>query len=354
MTEWKGAQTIVGMQEADPTLAWGVEIPVAGNGGFEFESESLTADSQFIPSTAIGGNIAQLQGSKGNELHSGDVVIPVEYNTVGRFLAQVLGAAANATLSDSAYTHSLSLAVDRSGYHPTFVFGMPGLFVRSYPSVKINSWTIDCPSGDVAKLTVNVTPNKVIVDDSGTNTLATLSNITRPSDIQYTEFNHLTVAMNDQSGGSPDYTTDAQYLSGFSLTFENNMRTDSVTTRDAPYVDEPKRNGWLAVSGTLTYGELTASTNMADHLAKTVKKMFIRWQTAAGTIGVSSSYKLEIQLPSVQFESNDFNLTGPELAPNTVGFKCSRALSTPTGFAGTDIICALALRNVVGSNQLKY
>ena len=352
--EWKGAQTVAGMTEADPTLDWGTEIPVAALGGFEFESESLVADAQFIESTAISGNIAQLQGSKGNELHSGDLIIPVEYNTIGKWIAHVLGAAADSSLADSAYTHSLTLAVNLTGLHPTVVFGMLGLFVRAYPSVKINSFTISCAAGEVAKATINCTPNKVIVDDSGTNALATLSNITRPTDIAYAEFNHLIVAMNDQSGGNPDYSTDAQYLNAFSLTFMNNMRTDSVTTRDAPYVDEPKRNGWLAVSGTLTYGELDAATRMTEHLAKTVKKMLIKWQSPSGTIGASSSYKIEIQLPSVQFESDDINIAGPEMAPNTVAFKCSRALSTPTGFVDGNIVSAFALRNKVSNNQLKY
>lgn len=342
MPDWKGAQTIAAMVYSGGG-DWGTEVACAASDGFEFESESLNVDSQFVPNTGITGNVAQIEGSKGNEIHAGDIVLPMDYNIAHRFIAQVLGTAASPTASGGGYQHVLTIKDDLEGIHGTLLFGMPSAFVRVYLTAKFTGFTIDCASGDQAKLTVNTVPGKLLVDDSGTNKLNTLSNITRTTDIEAVEFNHLAVWMNDQSDGAVS-ASDAQYVSAMSLTVVNNMRGDSVTTRDAPYTDEPTRNGWLEISGTLTFAELDANTNITDHLAKTVKKIRFNFT------GASEPDYIEIALPSVQFESVDYNIAGPELAPNTVGFRCSRALSAPTGM-GTPIIY-MVVRNQQSTNAL--
>lgn len=346
MPDWKGAQTVAGMVYSGGG-SWTTEVACAGSSAFEFESETLTADAQFVPNTGISGNVAQIQGSKGNEIHSGDLVIPMDYNIAHRFIAQVMGTAAAPTSRGSGYQHLLSIKTDLEGIHGTVVLGMPSLFVRVYPTVKFTGFTVACNAGEQAKLTVNCVPDTLVVDDSATNKLNTLTNITRPSEIELTEFNHLTVLMKDQAS-APLGAGDAIYLSGFTLTVTNNLRGDSVTTRAAPYVDEPTRNGWLEVSGTLTFAELDANTNMVDHLAKTVKMLRISFDGAAWA---DLAPRYVFNMPSVQFESVDNNIAGPELAPNTVGFRCSRALSIPTGQPSADIIY-VTVGNMQSGNAL--
>lgn len=346
MAQWKGAQSIAAMVYSGGG-DWDTEVACAANSAFEFESESLSVDSQFVPNTGITGNVAQLQGSKGNELHAGDIVIPMDYNIAHRFIAQVMGTAAAPTSSGTGYQHLLSIKNSLEGIHGTLVFGMTGLFVRSYLTAKFTGFTIDAAAGEQAKLTMNTVPSSLLVDDSGTNKLNTLTNITRPSDQEYVEFNHLDVWMNDQSGAALE-AANAQYVTSVSLTVTNNMRDDSVTTRNAPYTDEPTRNGWLDVTGTLTFGELTANTNISDHLAKTVKKLRIQF---LGPAWASLQPRYVFNMPSVQFESVDYNIAGPELAPNTVGFKCSRALSIPTGQPSADIMY-VNVRNLQSGNAL--
>ena len=346
MPDWKGAQTVAAMVYSGGG-AWNTEVACAASSAFEFESESLTPDAQFVPNTGISGNIAQIQGSKGNELHSGDIVIPMDYNIAHRFIAQVMGAAAAPTTRGSGYQHLLSQLANLEGIHGTVVLGQTGIFVRVYPTVKFTGFTVACNAGEQAKLTVNCVPDKLIVDDSGTNKLATLTNITRPSDIELTEFNHLTVLMKDQAS-APLAAGDAQYISGFTLTVTNNLRGDSVTTRNAPYTDEPTRNGWFEVSGTLTFAELDANTNIVDHLAKTVKMLRISFDGAAWA---DLAPRYVFNMPSVQFESTEFNIGGPELAPNTVGFRCSRALSIPTGQPSADAMY-VTVGNMQSGNAL--
>lgn len=332
MAQWKGAQTVAGMAYSGTT--WGAEAACGTNSGFEFESESLTADAQFIPNTGISGNIAQIKGVKGNELHSGDIVIPGDYNTIDRFVAQVLGGEDSPSVIGSGYRHILGPANSVEGKHGTVVFGHSGLYVREYPTVKFTGFTMNCAAGEQAKFTFNCVPNKCVVDDSGTNKLATMTNITRPALWNYIEFNHLTVRLNTW-GAAALSASDDQYISAISLTVTNNMRGDSVTTKAAPYTDEPYRSGWMEVTGTLTFGELTASTWLTDHLAKTQKKMTLFFTGPA--LG-ADYYYFEVDLGSVQFESYDDNVGGPELVAPTLNFRCSKSLATPTGMHNTDII----------------
>ncbi len=346
MVDWKGAQTIAAMVYSGGGN-WGDEVACAALSAFEFESETLGIDAQFVPNTGISGNVAQIQGSKGNELHAGDIVMPMDYNISHRFLAQVMGAASEPAAQGSGYGHELTIKDDLEGIHGTLVFGMTGLFIRVYLTAKFTGCVISCASGEQAKLTVNTVPGKILVDDSGTNKLATLTNITRPSDQEFVEFNHMDVWMNDQSDAALD-STDAQYVSAISLNMTNNMRDNSVTTKDAPYTDEPKRNGWLDVTGTLTYGELDSNTNITDHLAKTVKKLRIQF---LGPEWGALQPRYVFNMPSVQFESVDSNVGGPELAPNTVGFSCSRALSTPAGMPSADVLFTV-VRSMQTGNAL--
>lgn len=346
MVDWKGAQTIAGMVYSGGGN-WGTEVACAGSSAFEFESESLNIDSQFVPNTGITGNVAQIAGSKGNELHSGDIVIPMDYNIVQRFIAQVMGTAVAPDAAGTGWNHVLNIKDDLEGIHGTLVLGMPSLFARVYPTVKFTGFTLDCAAGEQAKLTMNTVPGKILVDDSGTNNLASLSSITRPTDIEPIEFNHLEVWLNTQVGGALTVSF-AKYLSAISLTVTNNMRDDSVTTRDAPYTDEPKRNGWLDVTGTLTFAELNANTHITDHLDKQVQKMRIIFTGAAWAV---QAPRCAFYMPGVQFESTDYNIAGPELAPNTVGFRCSRALSLPTGENSTDIL-QVQVKNLQNSNAL--
>ncbi len=254
MAQWKGAQTIAAMVYSGGS-SWGAAgTACAGDSAFEFESESIKPSVSLIPNTGIHGTIFPWRSLKGNELHAGDIVVIPDYNVIDRFLAQVFGFG-DAAEGPTWYLHTVKPSVnDLEGKHATIVLGHTGMYIREMPTVKITGFTLDAAADTIPKFTFHCVANRQIVDDTGTNNLASLTNITRTNPGEsynafFLNFNELMIAMNAQGAAALDYATDKIFVNSLSLTVGNNMRGDSVTTKNAPYVDEPLRNGELQVTG---------------------------------------------------------------------------------------------------------
>jgi len=332
---------------------WGTEVACAADSGFEFTSESIKPAVTLIPNNGITGTISQQPGVKGNELHAGDITVIPDYNYIDRFLALVFGVGTKAE-GPTWYLQSLSPPPpDHEGKHGTLVIGHTGLYVRAMPTVKFTGFTLTATPDSIPEFVFHCVANRQIVDDSGTNTLATQTNITRVNPgggyIGFVaSFNDLQICLKARSAAALSYTTDAVYVDNFTMTVNNNMREASVTTRNAPYVDEPLRDGFMTASGSMTFSALTANTYVLADLAKTAQKMYLKFETAA------NEYSIEFKFASLQFEDVDSQIGGPGLAPHTVNWTAHRPLASPPGFVGNEYksVPVCYIRNKQNRNAL--
>jgi hypothetical protein len=122
------------------TGTWGTAVALAlgANEGFEFNSESLKANSELIKNEGLYGSPYARPGSPGNLKPGGDMSIDMYYNCQSlKLLAQAHGTAGTpTTLVSGAYRHDLILANTHLGKHFTLaLLGAQG--VREFAQAKV-------------------------------------------------------------------------------------------------------------------------------------------------------------------------------------------------------------------------
>lgn len=337
---WKGFNTIAAF--AKNTNAWTTGTALANGTGHRvyINSESLTPNAQLIPSESLTGSPFPAPGDKGDELHAGALTVEWDYETVHRFLAMAMGTAGTPTEveSDVAYTHQLRFADSLEGIYSTLVLAQSGLFVREYPHCKHNGFTLTVEhnqrvTGDFGMIPRNLNFNTT----SGVNELTTIPDYTLPSnsDERYLTFNDLVVQINASDGAGLASPTDDICVSSVSIDAPGAMLEDDVTTCNAPYVDEPLRNGDVVITGTLNSSKLTDTDQLTELLSKDRLKM--KWIfTGSAVSGGSTTRSLTVFFSNVQIDTADINVAGKELAPKNLTFRASKATAAHTGFDFTD------------------
>ena len=338
MAKWKGVNTVFGFSKS---TTWGTPVAVATGEKILILSEGLTPDAQFIPNMSLSGSAFQGPGDKGNEFHSGDIPMEVDYDTVHRTLALAMGTAGTPTDLGDCYEHTLRFVDDMEGTHATAVVAHAGLFVREYTTCKFGNFSLECTNGNRAQLTMGLIPHGLNINtSSGTNELTGIPDIDLPADagITFANFNHLEVAENDAESADFTPVTDDLYVSSVSLNVNQNFPTDDVTTQYAPFIDEPIRDGFAEVTGTLNFSKLTDETQIALMLSKGRRKM--KWTFTGPVAHSTQMYSLVLYFSNVQYESGSYNAGGPQRVPQTLNFRAHLVPSgTPhTGFSYADAL----------------
>lgn len=343
---WKGFNTILGVVKA---TTWGTPVIAAAGHRIYMQSESLTPDAQLIPNLSLTGTPFQAAGDKGNEFHSGDIVVESDYDTIHRMLAFAMGTAGTPVqdASELVWTHTLRMAASLEGIFTTIVIGAVGEFVREYTTCKHNGFSMAIENGQRLVSTFPVIPQglNIITGVAGTaNDLSTLPNIALPSNANtaYNIFNHLRVFITDASAADFDKSTgsaDEVFVSSIDQAVPGSFPTDDVTTQYAPLVDEPIRDGFVVPTGTLNFSKLTTSARIAEVISKAKKKMLWEW---TGPIAVADkTYQLRVFFSDVQFAGGaSFNVGGPERVPETIPFQAAVPSAAHTGFSFADAIYA--------------
>lgn len=333
MSAAKGFASAAAFKKA---AVWGTPVVAGAGDGFEFLSESLTPDAQFIPDEQISGKATKLAGDKGNEFHSGDIELDAKYEGLEVLLAMAMGVAGVPTqvASDNAYLHVFKPADNKEGLFGTLVFNKQ-VGVWEYTTAKVGGFTLACANGERAKLTFPMIPQGLNINTgAGSNNNTTVGNITLPTNRDFLLFSQLKVRINDTSGGALG-ASDEVYISEFECTLGNNYPTDDVTTQYGYLIDEPIQDGFTEVSGALNFSKYNNNSGgntalLTALLSKTPKKMTLVWtgRLAHGT----TNFRVTFFFPSVQFSSGDANIGGPERIPLNLQFMASRTLTVPTGF----------------------
>ena len=139
--------------------AWGTKAAVAGAGhGIEIDRSSLRTDSQLIELMGVTGKKTQMPALKGNELTAGDLgPMDLYYDGCQRMLAMVQGIAGVPTTPAGGTVsrlHVFKMQDSYRGLYGTLVEKNPAA-IREWPFLKLTGFTIECESGQAAKLTVS-------------------------------------------------------------------------------------------------------------------------------------------------------------------------------------------------------
>jgi hypothetical protein len=329
----KGFRTLGAYKRA---TAWNTPVLLGAGNGFEYLSESLAPDAQFIPDEQVSGSATRLFGDKGNEFHSGDVMADMRYQGLDTIIALAMGTAGAPTQVgvDDAYKHVFKVANDKEGLFATFAFDKK-VAVWEYPTAKVGGFTLQASNGQRVKLTAPLIPGSLNLNvGSGTNTLATMGSVTLPTMRDFLLFSQTQIRINAAADGALD-DDDLVYASEFSLTLNNNYPTDDVTTRLGNRVDEPVQDGFSDFTGVLNFSkynnEAQGNSALFDALmAKTRMKATV---TFTGPIADGATpYSLKLWLNDLQFSSGEANVGGPQRVPLNLNFQCARRTAIPAGW----------------------
>ena len=338
MTEFVGTEIKFGMIQA---ATWRTAVAMTAGKQIRYLSADPAIDAQLLRSDGLSGTPFRGAGLKGNELHSGPFSFPLDFETVHTLLAFAFGSnsAASAAGTDPAFLHEIIVASSDKGIFATMVLGIETVFIREYPTVKVGDVTISIQQGAEPIITLQCTPDRVITDESGPNGLSELVTLDERTTPALVEFNHLSLLINDRTGLALTDSDDRLEIAGIELALTKNLRTGSVTTRNAPYVDEPVRDGFFDVTGTITLAEMEDHVLFAEALDKTEKKAQVLLD--GGLIGAETNYQLRLELANLQFDNPAaVNPAGPGIITPNFPFTAALAPANPTGFSHSDAIRA--------------
>ena len=335
MTIVKGFASTFGFKQDAPQSGGTYRTPVlvAAGDGLEPVGESITQDAQLIDSEALTGSRMRGAGDRGNELHNGDMELEMKYEGLDVLLAMVLGTAIAPVQqgADDAYLHEFRVQdTDLEGLFGTLVIDKQ-IEVWEYPSVKVNSLTISATSGALTTVTANMVASNLGRNTSGgTNNETTVLSITLPANRDFLLWEQLAVRINAQSAAGLA-GADLVYPNEFTVTFNNNMVTDDVSTRFGREVEEPCPDNFLEVTGSINFARYNTENNkLVDALfSKTVQKLDAVWTGPLADGATNFSFK--VLMPSLQIASGDVNIGGPGRVPANFEFTSSKADTAPTG-----------------------
>jgi hypothetical protein len=144
--------------------AWGSGAPVAlgASDGFEFDSESIRANSARIKSEGNYGNAYRRAGAFAALKPGGSVPMDLYYRCASwRLVALAMGADAVTALGGGAHRHDISCVNNHTGKHGTLVFPLQNGAgavegVKEIPHTKVEGFTLEWTREQAGKLSIDV------------------------------------------------------------------------------------------------------------------------------------------------------------------------------------------------------
>lgn len=237
------------------------------------------------------------------------------------------------TIYDAAYKHVFKPANTLEGIFGTLVFvKLDAEEVHEYTTCKVGGMSIKAVAGQRAEVTFRLVAHDLNTNaGSGTNNTTTVASITLPANRAFLQFSQMVCRINGQSGAGLG-SGDTVYLSEFNLDIDNVLSTDDVTTQFGNKIDEPVRDGFIKISGSLVFSKYQTQnkTLFTEQMTKARKKMDVKF-TGGAADGVTN-FAWNLFFPNLQFASGTPTVGGPERIPLTLSFNAYRVLTIPTGF----------------------
>lgn len=288
---------------------------------FEFDSESLEADIAHIESKAIKYNSRVTRAARiTNYVNgvNGDVTFEVLSKSFGYFLQAMFGAVATTGPTDSAYTHTATLADPRGQSFTIQKLVSPtqgGGFPFTYAGCKVTSWEISNDVGGILMLKLSF--------------LGRTQDVTVP--LAVASYPSGTVELLTFAGGQilMDGVALAN-VSKISITCDLKLSGDRRGIGPTTLRSEPLVAGIADIKATCSsefndmtaYNKYTAATS-AGSLASLVSS----W-TAPTLIGATTYPKLTVTMPQARVDGATPKISGPDLLTVDIPFQ---ALDSATG-----------------------
>lgn len=137
-------------------------------------------------------------------------------------------------------------------------------------------------------------------------------------------------------GGAALDDTNLIYPQDFSITLTRTKRITS-TGLNAPYIDLPRDNGFVTVSGSFTLPYYTAIALREAQLANTLYKMSVLLKS--DVIASANQYEFNLFLPCIEIDTADVNANSEETAMHPITFTSKIPDTLPTGMAEMTPYC---------------
>lgn len=132
----------------------------------------------------------------------------------------------------------------------------------------------------------------------------------------------LTFRIDDWSAGTALTSADNTAISEFTLNVNNNLKTDQQTTVSGLLIDEPYRNGFREITGTITIPRYVANTFITHYQADNILMASFAFvgSTLTGA-NISSTNASTIWVRALKITSIGAPIDGPGGITHTFGFK---------------------------------
>lgn len=326
----KGYEATAGYAVAS---VWGTPVALGALDGIEYMNEDIDTDPDLIEDDGISGSPERREGDLGNKIFGGGMTAQARYQGLEVLFAQALGIAGVPTQvpTVNAYTHALKIHSNLEGIFGTLCIKKNGK-IFEYQTAKVTGFSIKHTQGKRAEVTFRFSIFDLAINtSSGTNTTTTFATVTLPTNRDFLLFNQLVVRANSQAGGALG-ASDKLYISEFSMDFDGNFATDDVTTQFGNRIDEPIRDGYVNIKGSIQFSKLNDAATLdmvALNLTKGRAKMDVTW---TGPAISTSTYLWALYFPNLQFRKGTPKVPGAGRIPLQLDFSAYRVTTAPTGF----------------------
>lgn len=344
MTIGKGYEIVAGFKKA---TTWGTAVACGANDGIRILNEDITTTVEQVSDDSLNSTPYRQANDTGVQRNSGTFQVYGKYHGLDVLVAMALGQTNGAPVARKsgsgatvqyAYYNSYKLKDSLEGLFGTLAIDKQ-VAVHEYDSVKIRKLTIEGKAGDRVTFTFEVVGRK-FSNDSTTNTSSTMANVTEPSPRKYIMFGDGKFFMKTQSAGAIN-GDDQIYPSEFSITIDNKLGDGDVTSLNYPYIDEPVREDFMEVTGTITLPRYEGTTEENAFINGTKMKMKFAFRGSA--IGTGPYYyRFDIYMPQVQITDAGRKVAGAGKIGAPIEFVCTRADSAPDGMDGNGNMSDLA------------
>lgn len=312
---------------------WRTPILIGAADGLEMKTESIVQDSQLINSEGATGVRSRVTGDRGNTFSAGDASFDFLYTGLEVLLGLAFGQVTGPTQQggENAWLKVFQPAIDLTGLMGTLVFDK-NVSLWEYPSCKVNSITISASAGELTDLTVNIIASNLNRNKFlGVNNLVTSATITRPvGNRKFVLFEQLAVHLKGQSEAFAD--SQLIYPNSFSVTINNNMAADQVTTRYGREIDEATEDGFFEVTGTMEFPLYEEERIIEAADTKELLSMRAEFLGPVVEGAATEVNRLSLWVPELQIATASPNVGGPGRIGFSADWTAARGASDPTGF----------------------
>lgn len=352
-TDGRGALGLAALQIAS---TWGTAVEAGAGDGARIRSSGLTGGKEVIEDLGLAGSGFGNKVQIGQEIFRG--AVPLDFRWAGRcptILAAIMGTAGAPSEVESSleYTHALSMATRLTTFF-TWVERRGDVSAWEYAAAIINRLVIEVSGRGPGTMEMELIATGLTRDDSGTNTLSTMGNVTVLTPLAPVFLGDCRLRLNEQEGAALD-SGDVIKPNLIRLTIDRglgeNWLADQTLGRK---VSQPTEDGDVGIYLQLGFPEYQADTYQKYVDDGDEKKADLLITSAAAPLTGAASglyHQYDFDLPRlIPVERPENLIRGPSRIEDGITFRQIVASAAPTGMTATNLVCTV--RNQVNANLL--